>query len=283
MRGLLLVALEHGGGIDDLTAHLGGGAVHDRKAGGVGVRGVDDAAVGGGLTHLRGDLLDIVAVGQLIRDGGLVNAVVVEDLQGVLAHGHVTVADGQHHISPLEQLGKLVKALYALGVALGNGERHLVFQQVHTAVSDDEVKPVGIFLRVADEAAVHRVHLRGSGGDEQVAVCALLDLGEQLAGGIEVVGDGDLGRGGLVKLRDLGQSLRHGGGGEHDQLDRIAGGFFHRGAVPGRGSGGSIGGAVGLGAAGGQREHEGEREEQRYEPFHGLLFPFKIVLYRYPS
>ena len=41
--------------------------------------------------------------------------------------------------------------------------------------------------------------------------------------------------------------------------------------------------ACGSKADGGQREHEGEREEQRYKPFHGLLFPFKIVLYRYPS
>ena len=177
----------------------------------------------------------------------------------------------------------MVEALDALGVALGNGERDLVLEQVDAAAGHDPVKTVRILAGIVLEAAVERVHLRGSGGDEQVAVCALLDLGEQLAGGIEVVGDGDLGRGGLVKLRDLGQSLRHGGGGEHDQLDRITGGFFRRGAVPGRGPGGSIGGAVGLGAAGGQREHEGEREEQRYEPFHGLLFPFKIVLYRYPS
>jgi len=44
-----------------------------------------------------------------------------------------------------------------------------------------------------------------------------------------------------------------------------------------------VSGAVLLLAAGGQREREGEREEQRYELFHGFLFPFKIVLYRYPS
>jgi len=31
-----------------------------------------------------------------------------------------------------------------LGFALGNSERHLVFQQVYTAVGDDEVKAVGI-------------------------------------------------------------------------------------------------------------------------------------------
>ena len=86
----------------------------------------------------------------------------------------------------------------------------------------------------------------------------------------------DLGRGGLVKLRDLGQSLRHGGGGEDDQLDRL--GLLGLGII---GLGG-VGGRVLL-AAGGQREREGEREEQRYKPFHGLLFPFKIVLYRYPS
>ncbi len=102
-RGLLLVPLEHGGGIDDLTAHLGGGAVRDRKAGGEGVGGVDDAAVGGSLAHLRGDLLDIVAVGQLIRVGVVSSMlVVVEDLQGVLADGNVAVAHREQDLAALE-------------------------------------------------------------------------------------------------------------------------------------------------------------------------------------
>ena len=45
LGGILLVSLEHGGGVDDLTAHFGSGAVHHRQTGRVGVGGVDDAAV----------------------------------------------------------------------------------------------------------------------------------------------------------------------------------------------------------------------------------------------
>ena len=63
LGGILLVSLEHGGGVDDLTAHLGSGAVHHRQTGGVGIGGIDDASVHSALTDLRGNLLHVVAVG----------------------------------------------------------------------------------------------------------------------------------------------------------------------------------------------------------------------------
>ena len=234
----------------------------------MGIGGIDDAAVHGTLADLSGHLLHVVAVGQLIRDGGLVDAVVVEDLQGVLTHGHVAVADGQHHIAVLQQLGKLIKALNALGIAGGNGERHLIFQQVHTAVSDDEIKPVGVLLGITDEAAVHGVHLLGGGGDEQIAVRALLDLGEQLAGGIEVIGNGHVGIILLVHFLELVHGLRHGGGGEHDQLHRLTGRGFRGGIIRGLGIVGSVGGRFRLGAAGGEGEGQAQGQQQRQTLFH---------------
>ena len=247
----------------------------------MGVGGVDDAAVHSALADLRGNLLHVVAVGQLICDGGLVDAVVVEDLQGVLTHGHVAVADGQHHITVLQQLGKLVEALNALGIAHWNGERHLVFQQVYTAVGDDEVKPVGVLLGITDQAAVHGVHLLGSGGDKQVTLRALLDLGEQLAGGIKVIGNGHVGIVLLVHFLELVHGLRHRGGSEHDQLHRLTGRGFRGGIIRGLGIVGSVGGRFRLGAAGGEGQGQAQGQQQGQILFHvgsSFLIRWKIYL-----
>ena len=247
----------------------------------MGVGGIDDAAVHGALADLRGNLLHVVAVGQLICDGGLIDAVVVEDLQGILAHRHVAVADGQHHITVLQQLGKLVEALNALGIAFGNGERHLVFQQVHTAVGDDEVKPVGVLLGITDEAAVHGVHLLGGGGNEQVAVRALLDLGEQLARGIKVIGNGHVGIVLLVHFLELVHGLRHRGGCEHDQLHRLTGGGFRGGAVLRLGTVAGVGVGVGFTAAGGEGQGQAQGQQQGQILFHvgsSFLIRWKIYL-----
>ena len=58
-------------------------------------------------------------------------------------------------------------------------------------------------IRDSNEAAVHGVHLLGGGGDEQVTVSTLADLGEELARGVKVVGDVDVG-GDVYKRQLLG-------------------------------------------------------------------------------
>ena len=254
-----------------MAAHLGGGAVDDCEAGGVSVGGVDDAAVGAGLAHLSGNFLDVVAVGQAVGERRLIKAIVGKDLLGVLADGHVAVADGEHDVAALEEFSELVEALDALGVALGNGERDLVLKQVDAAVGHDEVKTVGVLVLVVNEAAVHGVHLLGGGGDEQVAVSTLADLGEELARGVKVVGDVDVGGNFLVHLGDLRQSFGHGGSGEDDKINALG----VRIAL------GVVGGCVvSLAAAGGQREHERKRKEQRQKLFHVWILPFKFFLFR---
>ena len=277
-----MFALQNGGGIDDLTAHLRRGAVHHRQTGGESVRCVDDAAVGGGLADLRGDLLDVAAVGQNAGGGqcGFIQAVIIKNFHGVLTHGHIAVAHGQQHIAALEQLGELVKALNALGIALGHRQRDLVFQQVHAAVGDNEVQTVGILLGVILQASVNGVHLLECGGNEQIAVGTLLELLEQCAGGIEVIGDGDIGVGLLIGLLEGVHGLRHGGGGKHDQLYRLIRGLLC-GVVPGLSIAGGIGTAVGLAAAGGEGQGQAQGQQQGQILFHvgsSFLIRWKIYL-----
>ena len=74
--------------------------------------------------------------------------------------------------------------------------------EVLLAIGNSDV-PVGVLLGITDQAAVHGVHLLGSGGDKQVTLRALLDLLEQGAGGIEVICNGHVGVVLLVHFLEL--------------------------------------------------------------------------------
>ena len=76
LAGLVGAALHHGGGVDHLVAHVGGGLIHHGQLIGKGVGGVDDAAVHRGLLHLVGYLGDVGGVSHLARalQSGDVNA-----------------------------------------------------------------------------------------------------------------------------------------------------------------------------------------------------------------
>ena len=95
--GLVLRDVQHGCRVDDLTAHLGGRGIHNGQAGGEGIGRVDDAAVDGGLAHLRGDFLDIRAVGQYAGVGErfFIEAIERKDLLRVLADGDIRIAHGE--------------------------------------------------------------------------------------------------------------------------------------------------------------------------------------------
>lgn len=93
---------------------------------------------------------------------------------GVLAHGNVRVAHGELDVASLEVLGELVEAVDVSGIALGHHERDLVLQDVEARVALDEVEAL---LVAADVRGVELVHLLLAGGDEHVALRALLDHG----------------------------------------------------------------------------------------------------------
>ena len=276
----MLGALDDGGRVDHLAArHVGVGGVHDLEAGGHGVSAVDDAAVDGGLAHLRGDLLDVGTVGDDARAGerGLVKAEVLQDLLRVLAHRHVGVAHGHLDVAGLEVGLEVVEALDALGVAGGHHERHLVLEDVEARVALDEVEALGVLaLRVG---RVELVHLLLAGGDEDVGLGALLDLGLEGARRVEVEGDLDAG---LLRellgrlLEALGEARRG------EDLDLLAG--------VGRAGGGGGGGRHGVAraaAAGERRGHAdgGDARDNRgpepleREPFHVRL-PFLVLPFR---
>ena len=287
----MLADVQYGSGVDDLAAHVLRGGVHDRETRAEGVGGVYDAAVHAGLGDLGGDLLDVGAVGDETLGGQLLLLQFVEgeDLLRVLADGHVAVAHGEEDVAGLERLDQLVKALDALGIALGDDQGDLVLQQIHAAALQHEVEPVGVLLRVA--GYVERVHLLGSGGNEQIAFRTLLDLGLQRAGGVEVVSDGHAGIGGLVHGLDLRHRLGHRGGGEDDELDlfRRGRGLFGGSRLSGFGLLCRLFGrrsgcrGRGLSAAGCQRKDHAERQQQCWDFFHFfcLLFPFFREMYLY--
>ena len=72
-------SLQHSGGVDDLTAHLGGGLVHGGQTGAVSVGAVDDTGVHTALADLGGDFLDVGAVGD---DTGSGQSLFVEVIVG---------------------------------------------------------------------------------------------------------------------------------------------------------------------------------------------------------
>ena len=229
----MLGPLDDGGRVDDLAAHVLGGGVDDGEVGRDGVGAVDDAAVDGGLGDLRGDLLDVGAVGDHAGSGQVIlgELVVGEDLLGVLAHGHVGVAHGELDVAGLEVLGEVFEAVDVLGVAIGDDEGDLVLEDVEAGVVLDEVKALLVVLL---GLGVKGVHLLLAGGDEDVALGALLDLGLEGARGIEVEGDLDalLAREGLG---GLGEALGHGGGGEDG--DGVGGSGLGAGGLGGGGAG----------------------------------------------
>ena len=141
-----------------------------------------------------------------------------EDLLGVLADRYIAVADGKQHITARELFREVVKALHTLRVALRHSQRYLVLEQVDAGAVQQLIQTVRVLVGVVLERAVQRVHLLGRCGDEYVAVRALLDLGEQVAGGGKVERQGDVRVNRLVVLCNLVQGLGHGGRRKDGQL-----------------------------------------------------------------
>ncbi len=128
-----------------------------------------------------------------------------QDLLGVLAHRHIAVAHAEQDVLSLQVLGQSIKAVDALVAALGHTEDDLVFQQVHAGGGVHEVQTVGVY--VGRSGDVQLVHLFLTGGEEEVAVSALLDLGLESTGGIKVEAEGDARVLGRVVLGDGVQGL----------------------------------------------------------------------------
>ena len=154
-----------------------------------------------------------------------------EDLLGVLTDRYVAVADGKQHITALQLVRKIVKALDVLRVALRYSQRYLVLEQIDTGAAQQLVQTVRVLVGVILERAVECVHLLGRCGDEYVAVRAFLDLGEQVAGGGKVERQGDVRVNRLVVLRNLVQGLGHGGRRKDGQLCGICRTRVHSCAV----------------------------------------------------
>ena len=115
--------------------------------------------------------------------------------------------------------GQCVKAVNALVAALRHAEHHLVLQQVHAAVGIHKVQPV--LVHIGRSGDVQLVHLLLTGRDEQIAIRALLDLGLEGAGGVEVEAEGHARVFCRVGLTDGGEGLGEGCGGKHDQLHAL--------------------------------------------------------------
>ena len=116
-------------------------------------------------------------------------------------------------------LGQCDKTVNALVAALRHAEHHLVLQQVHAAVGIHKVK--AILVHIGRSGDVQLVHLLLTGRDEQIAIRALLDLGLEGTGGVEVKAEGHLRVLCRVALAESVQRLGEGGGGKHDQLHAL--------------------------------------------------------------
>ena len=147
-------------------------------------------------------------------------------------------------------LGQRIEAVDALIAILGHAQNDLVLQQVHAGIAVHEVQSFGV--HIGGSGAVQLVHLLLTGGDEQVAVRAFLDLGLEGAGGVEVEAEGHLRVFCRVGLTDGGEGLGEGCGGKHDQLHGSTGSFRRSSgrACHGRCSAGSGGAAGGQGRSG---------------------------------
>ena len=217
--------LHDGGRVDDLTAHLLGGLVHGGQTGTVSIGAVDDTGIHTALADLRGHFLNVGAVGDDTGSGqsGFVQIVVSQDLLGVLAHGYIAVAHAEEDVFCLQVFCQRIKAVDALLIALRHAEHDLVFQQVHAAVAVHKVQSLGVHL--GRGGAVQLVHLLLTGRDEEVAVCALLDLGLEGARRIKVEAEGHIGVLSGVSLADSSQGLGQRGGCKNDEFYRLTGSF----------------------------------------------------------
>ena len=83
----------------------------------------------------------------------------------------------------LELFGHVIEALDGLGVAVGHAERDLVLEDVKARIVVDEVET---FVVAGSGAGIKLVHLLLAGGDEDVAVCPLLNLCLEGARRVEV-------------------------------------------------------------------------------------------------
>ena len=154
-----------------------------------------------------------------------------EDLLGVLADRNVAVADSKQHVTALQLVREVIKALHTLRVALRYGQRDLVLEQIDTDAVQQLVQTVRVLVGVILERAVECVHLLGCCRDKHVAIRAFLDLGEQVAGGGKVERQGDVRGNRLVVLCDPVQGLGHGGCRKDGQLCGICRTRVHSCAV----------------------------------------------------
>ena len=282
--------LHHCGGVDDLAAHFLGSLVHGGQTGAVRIGAVNDTGIHAGLADLGGDFLDVGTVGD---DTGssqscLIQIIVSQDLLGVLTHGHITVAHAEQDILCLQVLSQAVEAVNPLVAALGYTEHDLVLQQIHTAFGIHKVQALGVSL--SGSGAVQLVHLLLTGGEEQVAVRTLLDLGLEGSGRVKVEAEGHAGVLCGVGLGNGVQGLGQGGGSKNDQLHALAGG-----SLRGGGSGGCGGrcSAAGGAAAGGQNSRCGCDAGSAQEAaagdhsFHSLApysgYAFVVLLFLRPA
>ena len=181
-------------------------------------------------------------------------------------------------------LGQSIKAVDALVAALRHTEDDLVFQQVHAGGGVHEVQTVGV--HVGRSGDVQLVHLLLTGGEEEVAVGALLDLGLESTGGIEVEAEGDARVLGRVVLGDGVQGLGQGGSGEDDELDALAGSLGRsglRGSSCGRGSAGSSAAAGGQGSGSADCADHGQKAAAGNEIGFHEFSPSIIGLYFRPT
>ena len=148
--------LEHGCRINDLTAHVSSCLVNRVEACRECVGCVDNAAVHRAFAYLRGNFLYVGAVGQ--HAGGsqrsLVQTVVREDLLCVLANRNIAVADSEQHVTALQLVRKIVKALHTLRVALRYSQCYLVLEQVDAGAVQQLIQTVRVLVGVLDERAV---------------------------------------------------------------------------------------------------------------------------------
>ena len=77
-----------------------------------------------------------------------------EDLLCVLANRNIAVADSEQHVTALQLVRKIVKALHTLRVALRYSQCYLVLEQVDAGAVQQLIQTVRVLVGVLDERAV---------------------------------------------------------------------------------------------------------------------------------